>query len=223
MRSQVERLALERRALALGLVLSVAIHAGLFVGLRFGELGGGEGWASGADRGVMWMAGTMRAYDIVIIDATVGANIDVRLPTPPTPSSTPELSSNEASTQSSVERAASRSADAFSVRKRLLPRFSDSRLWTKAARSPASERLRRARARIEDGIDRYVDSIAIAAESERRITDWTYVSADGSRWGATPGRFYIGDLMIPYCGGDYGLWQCGFGVPLGRVDRKSVV
>lgn len=221
MRSQIEQVALHRRALALGLVSSVAIHAGLFVGLRFGELDRDEGRRGRADRHIMRSTATMRAYDIVIIDAADRTNPDVSLPVIPAPGSTPAPSSDKAALpHDSMERPVPRSAVATSVRQRLFPRFSDSRLWTEAARSPerVAATLRRARARIEDEVDRYIDSIAVAEANEKRITDWTRVGAGGRRWGATPGRFYLGDLMIPYCGGDYDSWQCGVGVPLGRVE-----
>jgi hypothetical protein len=46
-------------------------------------------------------------------------------------------------------------------------------------------------------LEAMADSAAIAAELERRATDWTYTDEDGKRWGVSPGKIHLGDLTLP--------------------------
>jgi hypothetical protein len=41
------------------------------------------------------------------------------------------------------------------------------------------------------------DSAALAAELERRGTDWTYTDDEGKKWGVSPGKIHLGDLTLP--------------------------
>ena len=81
---------------------------------------------------------------------------------------------------------------------RLRPRAGDLRLW--APVDPEVTKLTREElmrillaAKLEDA----ADSMALAEELARRVTDWTYTDDDGKRWGVSPGQLHLGDITLP--------------------------
>lgn len=97
-------------------------------------------------------------------------------------------------------------APAPTAAERLRPRAGDLRLW--APVDPEVTRLSREElmrillaAELEDA----ADSMALAAELARRVTDWTYTDDEGRRWGVSPGKLHLGDITLPL--------PFGFGTP----------
>lgn len=83
---------------------------------------------------------------------------------------------------------------------RLRPRFGDARLWVDP-RDPrlVGERLRRfarADSAVRAILRDWLDSLALTEEQRRRALDWTY-EKDGKRWGISPEGLHLGDLTIP--------------------------
>lgn len=86
-----------------------------------------------------------------------------------------------------------------SVADRLRVRTHDPRLWVRPGRPevavrpgeklPFSEALDRIRA--------LGDSARVALEEQHDALDWTFRTADGSRWGISPDGIHLGDLVIP--------------------------
>jgi hypothetical protein len=97
---------------------------------------------------------------------------------------------------------------------RLRPRFTDPRLW----RPPAASIMdlsdqQREELLLAGRIEEWYDSLAIADEAERRLTDWTFTDDEGKRWGFADGKIYMGDVVLP---GTH-----LFGVPVGKRDEYA--
>ncbi len=43
----------------------------------------------------------------------------------------------------------------------------------------------------------WADSMALIAESERAVSDWTFTDDDGKKWGIADGQLYLGGVSIP--------------------------
>ncbi|MBT8396053.1 MAG: hypothetical protein HKO65_16555 [Gemmatimonadetes bacterium] len=81
---------------------------------------------------------------------------------------------------------------------RIRPRRGDLRYWAPVDPSraaPSREEVMRLQLIAE--LEALNDSAAIAAELERRATDWTYTDEEGKRWGVSPGQIHLGDLTLP--------------------------
>jgi hypothetical protein len=81
---------------------------------------------------------------------------------------------------------------------RLRPNLRDPRIWAPLSRLPAeltpadvAELL--ASGRLQD----WYDSVRVAEEALRRLTDWTFTDESGKRWGVADGRVYLGDFSLP--------------------------
>lgn len=89
---------------------------------------------------------------------------------------------------------------------RLRPRAGDLRLWAPVdpeLTRPSREELMRLLLAAE--LENLADSLALAEELARRVTDWTYTDDDGKRWGVSPGKLHLGDITLPL--------PFGFGTP----------
>ena len=89
---------------------------------------------------------------------------------------------------------------------RLRPQAGDLRLWApvdpEVIRLSQEELMRiLLAAELEDA----ADSMALAEELARRVTDWTYTDDEGRRWGVSPGKLHLGDVTLPL--------PFGFGTP----------
>jgi hypothetical protein len=81
---------------------------------------------------------------------------------------------------------------------RLRPRLTDTRIWAPLDRAlgelaPALREEILVAGRLQE----WYDSVRVAEEAERALTDWTFTTEDGKRWGVADGRLYLGDFSIP--------------------------
>lgn len=96
--------------------------------------------------------------------------------------------------------AAPREGDRLTNAERLIPRFSDPRIWF----DPSHPRLlgdrlvrfARADSAVRAILRHWLDSLALSEEQMRRALDWTY-EEDGKRWGISPEGLHLGDITIP--------------------------
>ncbi|MDP2958620.1 MAG: hypothetical protein Q8N53_19500 [Longimicrobiales bacterium] len=97
---------------------------------------------------------------------------------------------------------------------RLRPRLQDARLWAPLSRD-INELTTEQRLELElaGRIVDWQDSLAVAAEMERALTDWTTTDAQGKRWGVSPGKIHLGDVTLPL--------PFMFGTPVGRRDEVN--
>lgn len=83
---------------------------------------------------------------------------------------------------------------------RLIPRYSDGRLWFDPRHaSLVGERLARfarADSAVRAILRDWLDSLRLSDEQRRRALDWTY-EKDGKRWGISPEGLHLGDITIP--------------------------
>jgi hypothetical protein len=81
---------------------------------------------------------------------------------------------------------------------RLRPRLTDARIWAPLDRAlgeltPAHREELLASGRLQE----WYDSVLVAEEAERALTDWTFTDEGGKRWGVADGRVYLGDFSLP--------------------------
>ncbi len=95
---------------------------------------------------------------------------------------------------------------------RLRPHLSDGRIW--APLDPALNELtleQRLELELAGDIADWQDSLAIAAEAQRALTDWTKTDAQGRKWGVSEGKLHLGDITLPL--------PFSFGTPVGTARR----
>jgi len=93
------------------------------------------------------------------------------------------------------------------------PNLKDARLWRPLDPSVTELSLEQREELLLSGrIMEWFDSMSIAAEAERAMTDWTFTDSDGKRWGFADGKIYLGDMVLP------GMM---FGVPVGKRDEYA--
>jgi hypothetical protein len=81
---------------------------------------------------------------------------------------------------------------------RICPKPGDLRYWAPVApERTALSREEVMRLQLAAELEAMNDSAAMAAELERRATDWTYTDEEGKRWGVSPGKIHLGDLTLP--------------------------
>jgi hypothetical protein len=81
---------------------------------------------------------------------------------------------------------------------RLRPNLVDARIWAPLDRvlgelTPAHREELLASGRLQE----WYDSVRVAEDAERRLTDWTFTDESGKRWGVSDGRVYLGDFSLP--------------------------
>lgn len=95
---------------------------------------------------------------------------------------------------------------------RFRPQLKDARIWAPLDRSindlTAEQRMELG---LQGAIEAWQDSMAVAAEAERALTDWTRTDAQGKRWGVADGQLHLGDVTLPL--------PFAFGTPVGRRDE----
>lgn len=81
---------------------------------------------------------------------------------------------------------------------RLRPMLTDARIWAPLDRAlgeltPAHREELLASGRLQE----WYDSVLVAQDAERALTDWTFTDDSGKRWGVADGRVYLGDFSLP--------------------------
>ena len=81
---------------------------------------------------------------------------------------------------------------------RLRPNLRDAEIWAPLDRvlgvlTPAHREELLASGRLQE----WYDSVRIAENAERALTDWTFTDDSGKRWGVADGRVYLGDFSLP--------------------------
>jgi hypothetical protein len=81
---------------------------------------------------------------------------------------------------------------------RLRPNLVDARIWAPLDRvlgelTPAHREELLASGRLQE----WYDSVRVAEDAERALTDWTFTDEAGKRWGVSDGRVYLGDFSLP--------------------------
>lgn len=81
---------------------------------------------------------------------------------------------------------------------RLRPNLTNARLWAPLSRvlgelTPARREELLASGRLQE----WYDSVRVAEEAERALTDWTFTDDEGGRWGVSDGRIHLGDYSLP--------------------------
>ena len=85
-----------------------------------------------------------------------------------------------------------RAAEALRVRS------SDARLWREAM--PELFELTDAekmQLELAGRLEEWTDSVAEVVAAELALTDWTFTDDEGRRWGISPGQLHLGDLTLP--------------------------
>lgn len=81
---------------------------------------------------------------------------------------------------------------------RLRPNLTNTRLWAPLSRvlgelTPA----RREELLVSGRLQEWYDSVRVAEDEERALTDWTFTDDEGGRWGVSDGRIHLGDYSLP--------------------------
>jgi len=77
-------------------------------------------------------------------------------------------------------------------------RSSDARLWREAM--PELFELtdaERMQLELAGRLEEWTDSVAEVVAAELALTDWTFTDDEGRRWGISPGQLHLGDLTLP--------------------------
>jgi hypothetical protein len=108
-----------------------------------------------------------------------------------------------------------RDPDARTAAERLRPRMGDPRLWAPLDRDVTDlTDEERAEIYLRGMIRDWNDSVAVAVALAGDATDWTYTDDEGRRWGLSPGRLHLGDFSIPL--------PLSFQLPPGRRDEAAL-
>ncbi|MFW5950826.1 MAG: hypothetical protein ACOCVZ_01780 [Gemmatimonadota bacterium] len=191
-----QRRARDRRVLATGLAVSLAIHL-----VAVGVVGG-------------WLEPQPRPATAPVGPALVQPPPGMRLvevrPLPDDALTEPERPGEDerppatappmvasARTDSVPAAADSMPADALTAADRLAPRVVDPRLWRPMVLIPREPTFEDVQARIAEAVELLSDSALADAEAAVRARDWTVEDAKGGKWGISPGKLHLGSLTLP--------------------------
>lgn len=181
-----------RRVLAIGVIISVAVHLiAVFLSpliIRYLET---PLMFVSPPRAIATRPHGMEAVDVRVVERT-----EVEEPEPIRPEPQPEREVAPGPARPEPEEPVLSSAE------RLRPRVGDWRLWVAPPlprddldRTPA-ERLAALEARIYAALEAGDDSLAAALAREADALNWT-VGEDGNRWGISPGKLHLGPVTLP--------------------------
>ncbi|HKJ93712.1 MAG TPA: hypothetical protein VJ957_11105 [Longimicrobiales bacterium] len=88
----------------------------------------------------------------------------------------------------------------LSPAERLRPTMGDARLWAPVQVPAAGEEapnIEDVKARIAARLQLLNDSALAAAEAAAKATDWTFTDKNGEKWGITPGKLHLGKITLP--------------------------
>lgn len=183
-----------RRALLLGLAVSVLLHLGLIL------LPGGidvplPPYAPGVGR--PFPSAPLR---VVRVRETPAVPAPIPRPAPPQRPREEEAEREERGAPEEVTRPEAEEAPLTNA-ERLRPRKGDPRLWRDFVLRPlfgVDDRadLTRAEGALYAAVAAYLDSVRLSEEQRRRLRDWTVGEGD-ERWGISPEGIHLGDITIP--------------------------
>lgn len=191
-----ERQRTARRALLLGVAVSVAFHLLATLTLRFRiDVSERQSRPMQVVEPSEQYAGT-RVYDIVPVEGEVApfetqvraAEREAVVPAAPAGAADPGERPADGGTRRTVD----------PVGDRLRPRLGHAEVWTQPdATLPELSPDEIVRQRVAARLTEINDSMRIEAEREERATDWTVRDGSGGRWGVSPGRIHLGNVTIP--------------------------
>lgn len=196
-----------RRALSIGLLVSVAVHLVLVLlwgPVRLGRWGPEVPEAPRpSPEGLIVLelaeeaAPAERPEAEERVEAEPARPPEERAPTPePAPErAQPETAGPEAEAPAETEE----DEDALSNAERLIPRVGDEGLWVEFDRPVVTERLERyarADSALRAILGEWLDSLRLSEEEWRRARDWTIGEGD-ERWGISSEGLHLGDITIP--------------------------
>lgn len=88
---------------------------------------------------------------------------------------------------------------AGSVREALQPGYRDPRLYAPSNEFPELEKSEHERylEHLQARIDAVNDSMGVAAQRNRRTSDWTVTDGSGKKWGLSPEGLHLGGITVP--------------------------
>lgn len=206
-----------RRALVVGIAVSVVVH-GLLLLLVGGVEIGRRPFVSSPPR--------PEAPEGLVVIRFLLAPPDAEEPAPRRPA---EEAARRPAVRPAPERpgrlpAAETEAEepALTNAERLRPRMGDDRLWVDFRHpirpgSISRDRYAEAVDRLREVVRIWLDSLQLSEEQRRRALDWTF-GEEGSRWGISPEGLHLGEITIPIPFGS--LFQQGG--PLGREAEQAL-
>ncbi len=183
----------ERRALRVGLVLSIVVHVAAI--LWVSELLTPRPRSSPrATRVVVVPPSGMRAVQLSVVQPGREAA--------PQPEQLPRTVTTPARTQRRVPaepgpEAEARKPDVESAADRLAPRVVDPRFYEPMVLVPHAPTLSEVEARLGAAVEMLNDSALAATDRALRSRDWTVVDKNGGKWGISPGKLHLGKLTLP--------------------------
>lgn len=195
-RSLRQRRDRERRALRVGLALSLGLHL-LVIGMVGDWLGVPDAPGRAARTPVVVEPPRgMRAVEIVEVPSPAEAT---PAPAPEEPERDPPAPARVVAAERPAERPAERDTafDRLSAAERLAPRVVDPRLWEPMILIPREPTLSDVEARVGAAVELLSDSALADTERALRARDWTVKDADGGSWGISPGKLHLGKLTLP--------------------------
>jgi hypothetical protein len=201
--ADADRRVRERRVLAVGLILSLAVHVVVIAVV--------SGWLEPEIRYRIDPSSTvatepeagMRA--VALSGARATGPVDPT-PTPP-PTTSPESARERVAEAEETERrdpdetrdpvGERARVETRTAAERLAPRVVDPRLWRPMIVLPRELDLDDVQERIGAAMEMLSDSALAEAERAMRALDWTVEDADGGRWGISPNGLHLGSLTLP--------------------------
>jgi hypothetical protein len=115
-------------------------------------------------------------------------------PVPPQPGATPGPTAPAPGPQTPAA-----GAPEGSSRDALRPGFRDPRLYVAPQQFPELQKTEHERymEHLQARIDAVNDSMRVAANRERRTSDWTVTDGSGNRWGLSPDGLHLGGMTVP--------------------------
>lgn len=146
------------------------------------------------------------AFGLQMIVAIPSANAPeipaVEDPSGDLPSSQPPAAdqpAGEVAGETPGEAPGAESAPSTSARDALQPGYRDPRLYVSPPMFPDLDRTDHERymEHLQARIDAINDSMIVAANRERRTSDWTVTDGSGNRWGLSPEGLHLGGVTLP--------------------------
>lgn len=183
-----------RRAVAIGVIVSVVLHilAVLASSVLIRRVEPGMDFAP-LPRPIRLEPEGMQVVELRVVERSLVEPVPAREPEPE-----PVVESRPSPPVAAEEP----EAPAASAAERLRPRVGDWRLWVSPPLAAndvdrtRAEQMAELRARLAAAIQAGNDSLAAELVREAEAMDWT-VGEDGNKWGVSPGKLHLGPVTLP--------------------------